>query len=134
MNPLDTLFNEKLPWQRHVAAEAAALLATWRRLETSHLPISFGCACGTVGHIRAQDFEQDVLGYLADKYAQAPAESAFLRRYGGRENNCSGGITAMLQDIADDPRAAEPMIHLLSDLKRSISSWSNAGLASARID
>lgn len=128
MTKLDALFDQQAARDPNVAAEAAMLLATWRRLETSHLPISFGCSCGTLGHVRAQDFEEDVLGYLIDKHSQTEAETALLQRYVGPENNRHGGITNLLQGLTDVRSPAEASRRLLADLRRSILSWSNATL------
>jgi len=132
MTQLNALFDKQVAQERPLGDEAAALLAIWRRLETSHLPISFGCSCGALGHVRAQDFEQDVLNYLTEKHAQAEGETALLQRYVGPENNRHGGIAALLQGLTDERSPAEPTRRLLGDLRRSILSWSNAGLAAAR--
>lgn len=132
MTDLNSLFDAQAARGNPVTDEAAALLTIWRRLETSHLPISFGCSCGALGHVRAQDFEQDVLSYLFEKHTHAAAEIALLEHYIGPENNRHGGIAALLKGLADGDSPAEARRRLLSDLQRSIMSWANAGLAASR--
>lgn len=133
MTRLDALFDRQAARDPNVAAEAAMLLATWRRVESKHLPISFGCSCGMLGHVRAQDFEEDVLNYLAEKHAHAEAETALLQRYIGPENNRQGGIATLLEGLGDVRSPVDASHRLLADLRRSIFSWSNATLAATSL-
>jgi len=127
MMKLDIIFDQQRAQKADVATDAAALLATWRRLERSHLPVSFGCSCGTLGHVRVQDFELDVLDYLREKHAHAHEVAALLQRFAGQDNR-RAGIGTLLQGIANDVGDIESTAkqQILVDLHRSITSWTGA--------
>lgn len=125
MTELNALFDSQRAHKRNTATEAASLLAMWQRLRSTHLPVSFGCSCGTMGHVRAEDFERDVLDYLRDKYSRSETITALLKRLVGDDK---GSIGLLLQGLAAElgsDSAAERQ-KLTADLKHSISSWAAA--------
>lgn len=128
MTELGALFDRQVAQKPNAAADAAVLLAAWRKLERGHLPVSFGCSCGAMGHVRAQDFEQDVLDYLREKHAHADNVTALLQRFAGNGDDKRGDIATLLQGIADDRDAsyAAAKLQIVNDLRRSISSWTEA--------
>lgn len=128
MVQLNSLFDSQIANQPSVTADAASLLALWRRLENSHLPVSFGCSCGGPGHVRARDFEHDVLDYLREKHEKTEAVSAVLQRLVGQIDGPNNSISALLQGIAadEDFNNENANSQILADLRRSLSSWSGA--------
>lgn len=126
MVELNALFGTGRTRTSDAAADAASLLAAWRRVERTHLPISFGCSCGAMGHVRVQDFERDVLDYLNEKHAANAQVVALLQRFAIEDNGRGGAIAALLQGLADDPAGgdADARRALVADLRRSIGSWS----------
>ncbi|WP_046866713.1 hypothetical protein [Microvirga massiliensis] len=134
---LDALFGEQASPQIDPSAEAATLLTIWRQLERAHVPIAFGCSCGgSIGHVRVQDCEQDILEYLYEKHAQAGTVPALakLQNLAGCEQRRTGSITALLEAVAEDESGCNVdfKIQLLRDLRRSIDSLSAASVGPLR--
>ena len=126
MNQLNAFFDAQIAQKPTVAHEAASLLTVWRKVERTHLPVSFGCSCGGMGHVRVQDFEQDVLDYLREKHSENATVLALIARFTGPDNQDTQ-IANLLQGIRDDSDAdSEVKMLLIADLRRSISSWSGA--------
>ena len=128
MVQLDSLFDSQIAHQPSATDDAASLLALWRRLENSHLPVSFGCSCGGLGHVRARDFEHDVLDYLREKHQKSEAVSAVLQRLIGPVDGSNNSISALLQGIAADGdlNNASANKQIVADVRRSIASWFGA--------
>jgi hypothetical protein len=108
---------------------ASLLLDRWSRLAQGHIATGGGCSCGGgFGHLRMQDFEQDILDYLHGKYAAAGGEmQGLLRDKAGYRVGQSGSLPALLRALAD-PAAAAPAetAALLADLDRSFESFDRA--------
>jgi hypothetical protein len=133
----DALFGEQTSPRIDPSAEAATLLTIWRQLERAHVPIAFGCSCGgSIGHVRIQDCEQDILDYLYEKHTRAGTASALtiLKNLAGCGQGRNGSISALLKAIAEDDGGCNlaVKIQLVSDLRRTIDSLSVASAGSLR--
>lgn len=126
MTELNALFDSQRAHKRNTATEVASLLATWQRLRSTHLPVSFGCSCGTMGHVRAEDFEKDVLDYLNEKHAANTKIIGLLQRSAKDDNRGDGGIGTLLKRLHSADGDAEASRLIVADLRRSIGSWSSA--------
>ena len=88
------------------------LVERWTRLTRSSVPFAFGCACGgAVGHVRAQDFEADLIAYLQLRVVALE----------GAPRPDARTLVEFLQSL----RTASAAVHdaLLRDADRAIRSW-----------
>jgi hypothetical protein len=87
------------------AVEAVRLLGMWQRVSGGHVAFGVGCSCGAAAiNVRVQDYEQDILAFLA-----------------GRHGTRAGSIAALLKDIARKGATAD--LRILMDLERSLDSF-----------
>ena len=109
---------------------ASILLDRWSQLAQGHISTGGGCSCGGgFGHLRMQDFEQDILDYLHGKYAGAGAGEMLrlLQDKAGYRAGRSGSLPALLRALADPAEATPPETGaLLADLARSFESFDGA--------
>ena len=95
---------------RDARIESLQLLGRWKGLGQAHLLIGASCSCGLAGgSLRVEEFEQQILEYLAGKHGAA---------------RHSGSLADLLRSIATQP-GGEPGASrsLLDDLKRTLDSF-----------
>jgi hypothetical protein len=95
---------------RDARIEALQMLGRWTSLGQAHVLMGAGCTCGVAGgSMRVEEFEQQILDYLAGKHAAA-------RQF--------RSLGELLRSIAA-PRGGEPGagLSLLDDLKRTLDSF-----------
>jgi hypothetical protein len=107
---------------------ASILLDRWSQLAQGHISTGGGCSCGGggFGHLRMQDFEQDILDYLHGKYAGAGAGDMLrlMHDKAGYRSGRSGSLQELLRALADPAEAAPAeTAALLADLARSLESF-----------
>ena len=105
------------------------LLGQWTSLGQAHVLLGGGCSCGlaAAGSLRLEEFEQQILDFLHDKYRTAGNEAVtrLLRERAGYAPAKSGSVAALLRAIAAGPadeRAGESL-PVLADLKRTLDSF-----------
>ena len=104
------------------------LLGQWTSLGQAHVLLGGGCSCGlAVGSLRLEEFEQQILDFLHDKYRAAgnDAVTQLLRERAGYAPAKSGSVAALLRSVATEPasRGAVEWLPLLADLKRTLDSF-----------
>jgi hypothetical protein len=110
---------------------ARVLLDRWSQLAQAHIATGGSCSCGGggFGHLRMQDFEQDILDYLHGRYAGAGTGEVLqlLQDKAGYRPGQSGSLEALLRALADPAEAAPTeSAALLADLARSLESFEGA--------
>ena len=104
------------------------LLGQWTSLGQAHVLLGSGCSCGlAAGSLRLEEFEQQILDFLHDKYRAAGKGTVthLLRERAGYAPAKSGSIAALLRAIAGEAageRAGE-WLAVLADLKRTLDSF-----------
>jgi hypothetical protein len=121
-----------------VAIESMRLLGKWTLLAQRHVSADMGCSCcsGIGGNMRVQDFEQQILDYLHDKYDAAGNQHvvSLLARHAAFRREEAGSIADMLRSLATrgvdetgDPAQAADTLVMLGDLGNSIDSFERMG-------
>jgi len=108
--------------------EAMQLLGQWTSLGQAHVLLGGGCSCGlAAGSLRLEEFEQQILDFLHDKYRAAgnDAVTQLLRQRAGYAPAKSGSVSALLRSIAAQPadEQAGEWLPVLADLKRTLDSF-----------
>src|SRR5471030_1359767 len=81
---------------------ASILLDRWSQLAQGHIATGGGCSCGGgFGHLRMQDFEQDILDYLYGKHAGCAEILRLMRDEAGHRTGRSGSLSELLRAMAD---------------------------------
>ena len=104
------------------------LLGQWTNLGQAHVLLGGSCSCGLgAGSLRLEEFEQQILDFLHDKYRAAGKEAVteLLRERAGYAPAKSGSVPALLRSIAAQPAGeqASDWLALLADLKRTLDSF-----------
>ena len=82
------------------AVEAIRLLGLWQRLASGHVLLAGGCACGAAGtSVPVQDYEQDILAFLAARHGRRAASVRELLASLGRQRGGAEGELALLADL-----------------------------------
>jgi hypothetical protein len=108
--------------------EAMQLLGQWTSLGQAHVLLGGGCSCGlAAGSLRLDEFEQQILDFLHDKYRASGNEAVTqqLRERAGYAPAKSGSVAALLRSIGAETagdRASE-WLAVLADLKRTLDSF-----------
>ena len=104
------------------------LLGQWTSLGQAHVLLGGGCSCGlAAGSLRLEEFEQQILDFLHDKYRASGNEAVteLLRERGGYAPSKSGSVAALLRSMAA-ASAGDPTrewLPVLADLKRTLDSF-----------
>ena len=94
---------------RDARIEALQLLGKWTSLGQAHLLIGAGCSCGFAGgSLRVEEFEQQILEYLAGKHSAARP---------------SASLADLLRSVARQPGGVPGALSLLDDVKRTLDSF-----------
>ncbi len=136
--PDKTPASPPVPAAPSIAIESLRLLGKWTLLSQRHVSADMGCACctGFGSSMRVQDFEQQILDYLHDKYSAAGNAHvvALLADRAAFRHQEAGSIADLLRSLAtrgglpgDGGARAAGTLAMLGDLANSIDSFEQMG-------
>ena len=89
-----------------IAVYALQLLGRWQRVRNGHLAFSAGCACTYGGSIDLTEFDELILDYLRNQFAQDAAVSAFITQRASTAPGRPASLSVLLQALAAPGAAA----------------------------
>ena len=103
---------------------ALQLLGRWQRVCNGHVAFANACACVFGAAVELSDFDDLILDYLCNKFAEAPEVAAYIEEAAVPAPGAPGSLRTLLRKMAATPAAAPAgrALAVLQALEASIAS------------